>query len=119
MYTNNDNIDMPQRGNQRTTENSATAEFCLFFFGSVLNGRKYLHQACLESGSICFEWDKRPLTEHAVQDCVHPTPMTIKSIIIPVTQHDTRQHRTVSYIGIQLWFNFTYQMGINIIRNTG
>lgn len=106
---------MPQRGDQRTTENSATAELFILC-GLVLNSRKYLHQACLESGSICFVWDKPPLTEHAVQDCVHPTPMTIKSIIIPVTQHDTRQHRTVSYIGIQLWFNFTCQkIGINII----
>lgn len=96
---------MPQReANQRTTENSATAEL---FILSGLNGRKYLHQTYLESGSICFVWDKRPLTEHAVQDCVHPTPMTIKSIIIPVTQHDTRQHRTVSYIG----FGSTLRVG--------
>lgn len=99
IYTNDDNIDMPQSKNLRLLLTE------LFNLNSVdwKDGREYLHQACLGSGSIYFVWDKRPLIGRVVQDCVRPTHPVPFNPSFQWRQHNTRQHKHISYIDVQCW----------------
>lgn len=97
-YINDDNIDMPQNKDLRLMTE-------LLNLNSVewKDGREYLHQACLGSGSIYFVWDKRPLIGRVVQDCVRPTHPVPFNPSFQWRQHNTRQHKHVSYIDVQCW----------------
>lgn len=95
IYTNDDNIDMPQSKGLRLLDGVFDSQL------SRMKGREYLHQACLGSGSIYFVWGKCPMIGRVVQDCVRPTHHLIQSF--QWRQHNTRQHKHVSYIDVQCW----------------
>lgn len=62
---------------------------------------EYLHQVYLGSGSIYFVWGKHPLTGRVVQDCVRPIYPVSFNPSFQWRQHNTRQHKHISYIDLQ------------------
>lgn len=97
MYTNDDNWHASLK--KSTLLDGAFESF------NLINERttiwEYLHQVYLGSGSIYFVWGKHPLTGHVVQDCVLPIYPVSFNPSFQWRQHNTRQHKHVSYIDIQ------------------